>query len=488
MARDEKFTPASQIKKAYKNNVNSSGIPVYSEYGKTYYDNSERHIKIVGNSGSGKTQGIVLPLIRNIIDSKESAIITDMKGEICRNTMEYAKKQGYNTIVVDFRDPYHSPSRWNPLELICDSYFDGTFRGKDIAATGIADLASSIQPVEKDDPFWSQSSAELLTGLFHILLELAERDEINMASFCELMKNINNYDSNNSAMGRDNKILLRSVIERLPMDSNARGFLQTYINAPEATRNSIYSVASNSLRMFSQSEGLLQLLCNDTIDIKSLDIDDKPEIIYIIIPDETNAYDGLASLLISQLMNHFLRIADTKHNGRFPSTLWLVLEELGNVGSSISGLDKWMTGARSRNIRIALVLQSDSSQLEDVYGKAKAETINSTCGITVGFTTNSWSTLEEWSQRCGKVRIFEDGVTKEELLITPNQLASMPKGMALVMIGGRYKYITKFPMYYKKYGAPTSFVTKSDKDVVILPIEKFDFAGKAKKLISKFDI
>ena len=51
-----------------------------------------------------------------------------------------------------------------------------------------------------------------------------------------------------------------------------------------------------------------------------------------------------------------------------------------------------MVASRSRNMRLMLVLQS-TSQLVDVYGKSKAETIYSSIGITIGFSTNNWENL-----------------------------------------------------------------------------------------------
>ena len=37
---------------------------------------------------------------------------------------------------------------------------------------------------------------------------------------------------------------------------------------------------------------------------------DKPVIIYVILPDETPIYEDLAGVLISQLMNHYIYIAE----------------------------------------------------------------------------------------------------------------------------------------------------------------------------------
>lgn len=75
-----------------------------------------------------------------------------------------------------------------------------------------------------------------------------------------------------------------------------------------------------------------------------------------------------------------------------------------------------MVAGRSRNMRLMLILQS-YEQLVDVYGKSKAKTICSSIGITIGFSTNCWETLVEWSQRCGKKQVENNGRTTNESLI-----------------------------------------------------------------------
>ena len=101
-------------------------------------------------------------------------------------------------------------------------------------------------------------------------------------------------------------------------------------------------------------------------------------------------------------------------------------------------------------MRLMLVLQSNA-QLVDVYGKSKAETINSCIGITIGFSTNSWETLTEWAHRCGEKQIENSGHIIKEQLISASQLAAMPTATALVMVDNRYKFIAHLPFYNEMY-------------------------------------
>src|SRR5699024_5536066 len=153
-------------------------------------------------------------------------------------------------------------------------------------------------------------------------------------------------------------------------------------------------------------------------------------ILIIITPDETDVYDTLSGLLVSQMSQNLIRIAQDK-GGRLPIRVNIILEELGSVGKSIPTLPNLMVASRSRNIRLMLVLQSYTHRI-DGYGKSKSETINSCIGITIGFSTNSWETLTEWAQRCGEKQIEINGHIVKEQLITATQLAAMPIGTALI--------------------------------------------------------
>lgn len=442
--RSETLTNSKTIKKNFKvfdDNCKTGGVVVYYENGKKYCNNSESHILGLGRSGMGKTQICGFPFTRNSIIAKESFIVIDPKAELYNKTACFAEKS-HNLICIDFRNPRNSHSCWNPLYLIKEMYYSENLAHNDIACSMIEDFAEAIQVNDKDDPFWGSASAELLSGIIHTLLEIAENNEINMSSVCRTLEifnekiGISTYD--------------KKLWSHLPENSIARCHLSTFCNAPSDTRNSIYAVCSNSLRIFSKSRGLMQMLSQDTLHINELDMEDRPLAVYIIIPDETNICDALAGLLVSQLTQHFIRVAQEKYNGKLPHRLNIILDELGNIGTAIKNLPKLMTAARSRNIRLMLLLQS-TSQLEDLYGKSNAETINASIGITIGFSTNSWETLKEWEQRCGERIVEYNGVAVREPLITAAQLAAMPTCTALVMIDARYKYICHFPLYDEMY-------------------------------------
>ena len=226
----------------------------------------------------------------------------------------------------------------------------------------------------------------------------------------------------------------------------------------------------------------MEMLSDDTLNIMDIDVN-RPFILTVITPDETDVYDALSGLLVSQVSQHLIRVAQEK-GGRLPIRVNIILEELGSVGKSIPSLPNLMVASRSRNLRLMLVLQS-IAQLTDVYGKSKAETINSCIGITIGFSTNSWETLTEWAQRCGEKQIENSGHIIKEQLITASQLAAMPTGTALVMVDSQYKFIAHLPFYDEMYDnskwkAPHYKPTASGR-----PFKSLDFEAMVKGIKKK---
>ncbi len=480
VGRSEHLTSTSEIKrnfKEFKSDSNTSGPIIFYENGRKYFDDSEAHIAVIGRTGKGKSQIGSLPFIHNSIISGNSFIVLDPKGECYRKTSCYAE-QNHDVRCIDFRNPRNSPTKWNPLYSIKEMLKSENLDLNDIGSSMLSEMSDDIYPISvNEDHFWPEAAGQFFKGLVYTLLELADDEEINIDSVSALMEKAESkirYSTN-----------IKELFEFLSKNSLARRNLETYISAPNDTRASIHSVAVAGMRVFSQSKGLMNMICQDTLHINDLDINEKPLAIYIIVPDETSTYDSLAGLLVSQLTQHFIRLAQDKYNGRLPHRMNIILEEVGSIGKSIKMLPNLMTASRSRNIRLMLVLQS-YSQLVDVYGQSNAETINASIGITMGFSTNSWETLNEWSQRCGEREVERNGAIVKEPILTASQLAAMPTATALIMIDNKYKHISHFPFYNEMYDCsnwkePSTLYEKN----ILIPHKIFDITDYIEKLRDK---
>ena len=445
MSRSERWNTVNEIKRRFHETtetLNGAGPVVYVENGRKYSDDTESHIAVIGRTGKGKSQCCSLPYMREILQKGESLIMLDPKGEGYKKNACYIP-ENYQVFCVDFRNPRKSPTKWNPLStpyrLFCSKDPDDN----DIASSMLSELWNGVYPYDgHSDKFWTDSSVNYAKGLTYGLFETAAKGQINLNNVAVMM------EQSEIRFGGPGNTILKEFYEHLPLDSLSKRNLATYVTAPNETRASIHSVAASGLEVFSRSKGLMEMLSDDTLNIMDIDVK-RPFVLTVITPDETDVYDALSGLLVSQVSQHLIRVAQ-EMGGRLPIRVNIILEELGSVGKSIPTLPNLMVASRSRNMRLMLVLQSNA-QLVDVYGKSKAETINSCIGITIGFSTNSWETLTEWAQRCGEKQIENSGHIIKEQLITASQLAAMSTGTALVMVDNQYKFIAHLPFYDEMY-------------------------------------
>lgn len=443
MSKSERWNTVNEIKRRFHETtetMNGAGPVVYVENGRKYSDDGESHIAVIGRTGKGKSQCCSLPYMREILQKGESLIMLDPKGEGYKKNACYIP-ENYQKFCVDFRNPRKSPTKWNPLSTPYRLFCSNDPDDNDIASSMLSELWNGVYPYDgHSDRFWTDSSVNYAKGLTYGLFETASKDHINLDSVAVMM------EQSELRMGPGN--LLKTFYESLPLDSLAKRNLATYVTAPSETRASIHSVAASGLEVFSRSKGLMEMLSDDTLNIMDIDVK-RPFVLTVITPDETDVYDALSGLLVSQVSQHLIRVAQ-EMGGRLPIRVNIILEELGSVGKSIPSLPNLMVASRSRNLRLMLILQS-LAQLTDVYGTSKSETITSCIGIIFGFSTNSWETLTEWAQRCGERQIENSGHIIKEQLITASQLAAMPTGTALVMVDSQYKFIAHLPFYDEMY-------------------------------------
>ncbi len=436
--RSERWSTHSEIMNALK--ADAAGPVLLYENGHAYVYSGEGHSLFLGVSGCGKSRRGTYPLTMSIIRNRASACIIDPKGELWAYTQKKIPSD-YNVHVINFRNLFDANAEgWNPLRAPYELWHSGTGKGKYIAEQMIEELAYILYPeAVHSDPFWSQQAREVFLGATYVLFELAKPSEVSLASVHNLIsKGEERYGSTSYL-----RELIR-MLEESDLDNkeNITMQLHSYVTTAEDTRGGIRSVFMNGLALATRSESIRRFLSHDELNINSLR-GDKPTLIYIIVPDESPNFDELAGVLVSQVMNHYIRIAEQDYQGKLPIRLHCIIEEAGNIARALPNLDHYMTAARSRNIKVEFVLQS-LSQLE-IYGKAKAQTILANADTIIAYRTINRETLEELSFRCGDREVFCDDRLSREPLCTPCQLSQLETGQALIIISGRTKYITKLP-------------------------------------------
>lgn len=473
--KSERWARINEIKKVLTNKSGIGGPMFLYKDGQKYIYGKEGHTIALGVSGSGKTRRFMLPMLRSFIEAKESFIVPDPKGDLYENTAVYAEKS-HKVYKIDFRHIFESMC-WNPLCAPYELYASGDPVKKQVAIEMLDQLAHMLYSTDVKDPFWPEQARDLFLGVCYALFENAEKEQVSMAGIHQFIT------KGDERFGGGT--YLKEFINHLPPESNAALLLRSYATTASETAGGIRSSCLGPLNMFARSEGLVEMLGHDDLQINSLD-GETPTAIYIIIPDETPIYDRLAGVLISQLMGHYVRIAHDKYFGKLPCRMNVCLEELGNIGSAIVNLDHLMSAGRSRNLRIQMILQS-LSQLDDIYGESKASTITSNADVMIAFRVNHWQTLQELSKKCGEREIDYGNRISQEPLISEISLGAMQTGQALVNISGATKFITWLPDYSEVYDtsdwkAPEHKVRDPKEKVKAFDIAEYVKAVKKKKL------
>ncbi len=239
-----RFATNSEVEKEFKewklnHKLESGGMVVTKIKDKYYYDDSTNHSLIIGSTGSGKTVSAIMPLIYNLADAGESMIVNDSKGEILRETYGYLKRKGYNIKIINLREPNKSDG-WNPLHLPYKYFVD-----KDIEkeVETVNDFSYSIcQEVSARDPYWSESSSAVLSGLALALIEDSKCEEqVHFNSLYNLLV----YHGSKTLDTRKNS--LDDYFDSKPFGNLAKNFYATGGFAKGETRATIFSILSSKL-------------------------------------------------------------------------------------------------------------------------------------------------------------------------------------------------------------------------------------------------
>ena len=478
MSLRSELSPVPSLKGNVDIPTKTGGPVLYSNRGRIWHYGGEGHTMYLGTSGSGKSRRGTLPLLRTLVKAGESYTAVDPKGELHRATVPFAAAEGYEVITIDFRRIFES-ARFNPLAAPYELFKTGDPVKKQLAMEMVDELAYALYPVhDKADPFWPESARSLFVAAVYALFEYADADQVNMASVYQLVA------KGEGRMGPSN--YLKSFVDNMPSDSIASMLLQSYVNTASDTKAGIRSTFLEGISMFARSEGLIEMLSGDDLHINSLRGDRKTAI-YIIIPDETPIFDKISAILCSQLMAHYIRLAEDKYFGRLPIRHNFVIEELGNVGAALRNLPHMLSAGRSRNVRVQYVLQS-LSQLHNIYSSADATTIISNTDVVVAYRTNNWDTLSELSRMCGEREVDRGNHVSREPLITPSQLGAMKTGQALVTVSGSLRFITWLPDYEEMFDCtgwtrPDRHIRVSHTKTKVFDIAKFVNESRKKKLL-----
>ncbi len=395
------------------------GIPLLSDGKKVYVDGKDTHTLIFGATGSKKTRLFCMPAINLFIKAGESFVATDPKGELYMRTSGYAKAEGYNIVVLNFRD-IGKGDMWNPLELPYERYKAGDVEG---AMSMINDFVETIAAPQKEranDAFWPEMASAYALANLLLLFECGTPEEVNVGSLSRMCQ-------------QDSEKRLMALYERMAKDSVAGMNYGGVFSGPDRTRQSVYAVLYGMLRVFNTQKNLTSMLSCNTINIKNFGREKTA--VYIIVPDEKTTYHFMVTTFIKQAYEILIAEAQKEKDIKLPIRVNFVLDEFCNI-PKVPDMPSMISAARSRNMRYFLVAQS-LHQLKGKY-EEDADTIKGNCENWVFLTSKELDLLNEISELCGKT-------TGDRPLISVSELQRLDKekGEALIIHARQYPIITE---------------------------------------------
>ncbi len=396
------------------------------------------HVLGIGATRSGKTTGFVLPTIHVMLNKKNkpSMVISDPKQELYCATAEEFRKKGYRVLLLDFTDYRHSDC-WNPLlkcyrmyqkylnvvkdvkvvktskgvfnEFCGKVYTDQAELERDILEAReafynemekqLSFVAHSVVPRgEEKDPFWSDSSRDLLRAILFGMLEDSEQGLVTEETFSfdtvlrvfdAFTDTEKDYDggyftARDMRTSRAYQLAHKCIIEQA-----------------NTTRRCISSEFATKLNRF-RDTAVRRITCTNSFEIGELD-DGAPTVIFVSYKDEESLHYDIISMFLSDLYTELIEVARRK-NGTLSRPFYFLLDEFGNL-PKFNDFEKVISACGGRNIWFLLILQS-YAQLNNVYGKETAEIIRDNLNTHIFFGTNNPETKREFSEECGKKTVI----------------------------------------------------------------------------------
>ena len=369
---------------------------------------SALHALIVGTTGSGKTTGFVDQNIAILGRSKgkPSMIIADPKKELYEKHAKQLESEGYKISTLDLREPYSS-ARWNPMQVLirrirqvrelqndmqekdgkylaCGEVFlshsDARTRVqelKDEIFENAMDLVYTLCPIQnKDQPTWEEGARNLIFGLVLAFCEdviSGKMDEKQLQLF-NVYHNITKYCS------EDTTALKKYLLEGREEFSKVRGLVNTVLITSDKTLTSYLSEVNSYIQQLSD-DGILSMTSENDIDIANMD--ESPNALFVIVPDERFTRHRFVTLFLTQTYKELVEKANTNLRKKETDTAilkrraYFILDEFGNL-PKMENIEGMVTVGRSRGIRYLFVLQS-FSQLNAKYGKDIGDIIKTNC-------------------------------------------------------------------------------------------------------------
>lgn len=424
-----------------------------------------KHILVVGGSGSGKTFNVVGP---NLLQAQYSYISTDPKGDTVAKYGRYLLNKGYKLKIINTKDTESFPYsfKYNPFEYIADQASI-----MNLVSIIIENTSGSDNAQAKED-FWVKSERCLYMCLIAYIHYIGDGKIIkkNIPTLLDLIGEASASEQNEDAKSvLDCRMeqLKENLIKEYGSEAVARRKPEWFIltqydgfkKAAGETAKSI--IISCFVRLSPFAIGVVRdMFSEDELELEKLG--EEKTAIFFVMSDTDSTFNFIMAMIFYQLFDINVRKADSMPGSHCKIPVMCILDEMANIGR-IPDLEIKIATLRSRWINLVPILQN-TAQLDSLYGKEKAVTIKANCDTLLYLGRADFATCEEISKQLGKETVEVKSTSKSRTgsststqkiardLLMPDEISSNPQKFApdecLSIIKMAYPYKDKKYMLF----------------------------------------
>lgn len=374
-----------------------------------------KHVLVIGGSGSGKTFNFVGP---NLLQLYSSYVITDPKGDTLSQYGNFFLRHGYKLKVVNTKPSEIGASmHYNPM-----LYLTNTTSIMQIVNLLIENTNGDASQPHAGEDFFVKAERQTymaLMGYLHFfyrdqpqyrtlpqmldLLQLAGKDDPNQTKtpldvimlgttaedgfegFEEWL--VRKYGSLEAAQASEEYFVIKQY----------KGFKST-AGSPE-TEASVIASCNVRLAPFAVAE-VRDFFGNDELELDQLG--EEKTAFFLVMSDTDSTFNFILAMLLYQLFDINTAAADRRPGSHTKIPVMCILDEFANIGK-VPDMEKKIATLRSRWINLVPILQSNA-QLKGMYDKS-ADTITGNCDTTLFLGRADHETNKEISERLGKYTI-----------------------------------------------------------------------------------
>lgn len=346
---------------------------------------------VIGAPGTGKTFGDVKP---NILLAQDNYIVTDIKGEILRDTAYRLTQEGYTIKVLNLISMADS-MKFNPLKYIKEeedviSLTDTFLRNTDNGNT------------TNEDGFWSKAEKALLQAIIFYIYKELPPEERTLSTCLKLLCINVDFETFDEKKAKNSLQILDSLYKELAERDPSHPAVSNYkifkLSGGDTTAGILVGLAVR-FSLFTV-EKIKDLTSDDEMELDKLATEKIA--IYCIIPETNRAFDLITAMFFSKLFEHVIWMADNVYNGSLPRRVKFIMDEFRNCGY-IPNVDGYLSTVRSRNVSIHPYIQ-ELSQLQEKY-KDSWKAIIGCCDTFVFMGSPETETLKYISQKLDKTTV-----------------------------------------------------------------------------------